>query len=188
MKVLVPKPPGSLADFEQFMKGGGAGQALRMVLAAHDADHLAWAPTKRKDISLKEEVTAHFRDRYLPTGFLAVDCCPLPSSGSHSGIGRKIETISRVLSVVYSCTSLLGCSLGRWLYHERTVSWEACPGGWASFVQPLSSGITHLFQVRTITPVGSKFRKQWGLRGGQEGAADCCLWRPPENSTWDLLP
>lgn len=45
-------------------EGAGAGQALSMVLAVLDADHLAWAPAPRKGISLeKRKSTAHFRSR-----------------------------------------------------------------------------------------------------------------------------
>lgn len=86
--------------------------------------------------------------------------------------------ISRILSVVNNCTSsLLGYSLDRWLCYKRAVSWEASPGVWASFVQPVSCGVIGLFQVRTVIPVGLKFRTQQGLQDGHEGTADSCLWR-----------
>lgn len=94
----------------------------------------------------------------------------------------------RILSLVNNCmSSLLGCSLDRWLCHKKAVSGEASLDGRASFVQPVSWGVIGLFQVRTVIPVGLKFRNQQGLQDGHEEQLISAYGSSSESITWDFL-
>lgn len=105
------------------------------------------------------------------------------SSGNYSDIRREIEMVSRVLSAANNCTSsLLGCSLGRWLCHRRAVYSRTNLVGQASFVQSLSFSGLHFFQVRTTAPVGPEFRSQCGLQSDQEGTALYCPIKAPQKA------